>query len=71
MCKNMLLIEIRSFLKLNYDYSEYHCVLSAGANLLSLGRPLLVAVCTNRARYSDPELQVAAALALSKYMLVR
>lgn len=33
--------------------------------------PLLVTVCTNQNRYSDPHLRSAATLALAKFMLVR
>ncbi|XP_076036312.1 CAP-D2 condensin subunit [Oratosquilla oratoria] len=39
-------------------------------NLLSIFSSLIIAVCSNPSKYKDPELQTAAALALSKYMMV-
>ena len=45
--------------------------LLSGANLLGVLRPHVVAVCSNSAKYSDPELQAAAAVALAKFMMVR
>ena len=44
---------------------------SPGHTLLSLLRPLLVCVCSNPGKYSDPNLRAAASLALAKFMLVR
>ncbi|XP_060069329.1 condensin complex subunit 1-like [Ylistrum balloti] len=41
-----------------------------GKTLLGALAPVIVAVCTNQAKYSDPELQSAASLALSKFMMV-
>ncbi|OWF35443.1 condensin complex subunit 1-like [Mizuhopecten yessoensis] len=41
-----------------------------GKTLLGALAPVIVAVCTNQAKYSDPELQTAASLALSKFMMV-
>ena len=42
-----------------------------GDNLLAVLRPLVVMVCGNQTKYSDPELRAAASLALAKFMLVR
>ena len=42
-----------------------------GNNLLSLLGSLIVNVCNNPVKYSDLQLQTAASLALSKFMLVR
>ncbi|KAK3726740.1 hypothetical protein QZH41_008305, partial [Actinostola sp. cb2023] len=41
-----------------------------GQNLLALLRPLLVCICSNPSRFSDPGLQAAVTLALAKFMLV-
>lgn len=41
-----------------------------GNTLLGALAPVIVSVCTNQAKYSDPELQTAASLALSKFMMV-
>ncbi|XP_022328669.2 condensin complex subunit 1-like isoform X1 [Crassostrea virginica] len=41
-----------------------------GDSLLGSIGPLLVTVCTNQSRYSDPNLRTAATLALAKFMLV-
>jgi len=39
--------------------------------LLASLRPLLVCVCNNPVKYSDPNLRASASLALAKFMLVR
>ena len=44
---------------------------SAGGTLLASLRPLLVCVCSNPVKYSDPNLRASASLALAKFMLVR
>jgi len=44
---------------------------STGGTLLASLRPLLVCVCSNPVRYSDPNLRASASLALAKFMLVR
>ncbi|XP_022111340.1 condensin complex subunit 1-like isoform X2 [Acanthaster planci] len=44
--------------------------LVTGHNLLSAIRPLLVAVCSNPVKYSEPSLRAASSLALAKFMLV-
>ena len=44
--------------------------LSIGNTLLSAFGPLLVAVCSNHAKYPDTELQTASSLALAKFMMV-
>ncbi|XP_074654081.1 condensin complex subunit 1-like isoform X2 [Tubulanus polymorphus] len=44
--------------------------LISGDNLLALFQPIIVAVCSNPSKYSDPDLQSSAALALAKFMLV-
>lgn len=41
-----------------------------GNTLLCKLRPLLVCICSNPAKYSDPNLRAAASLALAKFMLV-
>merc|ERR550534_2434090 len=41
-----------------------------GSNLLSFFTPLIVTICSSRAKYNSPELQSSAALALAKFMLV-
>ncbi|XP_048728818.2 condensin complex subunit 1-like isoform X3 [Ostrea edulis] len=41
-----------------------------GDTLLGSIGPLLVTVCTNQSKYSDPHLRTAATLALAKFMLV-
>ncbi|XP_064610959.1 condensin complex subunit 1-like [Liolophura sinensis] len=41
-----------------------------GLSLLAALRPLLVCVCTNQAKYPDPQLRTAACLALAKFMMV-
>ncbi|BFZ23473.1 hypothetical protein BsWGS_26512 [Bradybaena similaris] len=46
-----------------------HELLSTNSFFISF-QPLLIAVCTNSARFSDPDLQTAASLALAKFMLV-
>ncbi|CAB4020158.1 condensin complex subunit 1-like isoform X1 [Paramuricea clavata] len=47
-----------------------HEIVTGGNNLLSLLGSLIVAVCNNPAKYSDLQVQTAASLALSKFMLV-
>ncbi|XP_061198116.1 condensin complex subunit 1-like [Saccostrea echinata] len=42
----------------------------SGDSLLGCIGPLLVTVCTNQSRYSDPNLRTAATLSLAKFMLV-
>ena len=42
-----------------------------GNNLLSIFAPVAVMVCSNPTKYKSVELQSAASLALSKFMLVR
>ncbi|XP_015767731.1 PREDICTED: condensin complex subunit 1-like [Acropora digitifera] len=42
-----------------------------GNTLLSKLHPLLVCVCSNPVKYSDPTLRASASLALAKFMLVR
>ena len=42
-----------------------------GNTLLSKLHPLLVCVCSNPVKYSDPSLRASASLALAKFMLVR
>lgn len=44
---------------------------STGGTLLASLRPLLVCVCSNPVKYSDPNLRASASLALAKFMLVR
>lgn len=44
---------------------------STGGTLLATLRPLLVRVCSNPVKFSDPNLRAAASLALAKFMLVR
>ncbi|CAG5117955.1 unnamed protein product [Candidula unifasciata] len=44
-------------------------LLSTNSFLISL-QPLLIAVCTNSAKFSDPDLQTAASLTLARFMLV-
>lgn len=39
--------------------------------MLASLRPLLVCVCSNPVKYSDPNLRASASLALAKFMLVR
>ncbi|GFR65797.1 condensin complex subunit 1 [Elysia marginata] len=41
-----------------------------GVGLLSGFCPLLIAVCSNSSKFSDPELQTAASMALAKFMIV-
>lgn len=46
-----------------------HEIVTGGTLLASL-RPLLVCVCSNPVKYSDPNLRASASLALAKFMLV-
>lgn len=64
--------------KFNYNFPAIiisgtgDCYLtSAGGTLLASLRPLLVCVCSNPVKYSDPNLRASASLALAKFMLVR
>ena len=45
--------------------------LVSSTNLLAAISPLLVTVCNNQVKYSDPDLRAAASLALAKFMMVR
>ena len=49
----------------------YGACFVGGNNLLSLLGSVIVNVCNNPVKYSDLQLQTAASLALSKFMLVR
>ena len=41
------------------------------SHLLAVISPLLITVCNNQVKYSDPNLRAAASLALAKFMMVR
>lgn len=41
-----------------------------GDNLLALFAPLVIEMCTNTSKYSNPKLRASASLTLAKFMLV-
>ncbi|XP_046850199.1 condensin complex subunit 1-like isoform X2 [Xenia sp. Carnegie-2017] len=47
-----------------------HEIVTGGENLLSILGHVVIKICTNPVKYSDVQLQTAASLALSKFMLV-